>query len=115
MVLNNPAFHNADSPDNGMGGANDANQWAGSAVSNIPPPVGVEMGGDATYEMIAEAPLRLISGQTQPAGTEMDAAYADIAAHEGADPSYGARFRQKFTLEDALGSHACSLEALAGV
>jgi aldehyde dehydrogenase (NAD+) len=24
---------------------------------------------------------------------------------------YGARFRQKFTLEDAIGSHACSLEA----
>jgi hypothetical protein len=24
-------------------------------------------------------------------------------------------FRQKFTLEDAIGSHACSLEALAGV
>jgi hypothetical protein len=23
---------------------------------------------------------------------------------------YGARFRQKFTLEDAIGSHACSLE-----
>jgi hypothetical protein len=28
---------------------------------------------------------------------------------------YGARFRQKFTLEDAIGSHACSLEALACV
>jgi hypothetical protein len=29
------------------------------------------------------------------------------------DPTclYGARFRQKFTLEDAIGSHACSLEA----
>jgi hypothetical protein len=24
---------------------------------------------------------------------------------------YGARFQQKFTLEDAIGSHACSLEA----
>jgi hypothetical protein len=24
---------------------------------------------------------------------------------------HGARFRQKFTLEDAIGSHACSLEA----
>jgi hypothetical protein len=24
-------------------------------------------------------------------------------------PSYGARFRQKSTLEDAIGSHACSL------
>jgi NAD-dependent SIR2 family protein deacetylase len=24
---------------------------------------------------------------------------------------YGARFRQKFTIEDAIGSHACSLEA----
>jgi hypothetical protein len=24
---------------------------------------------------------------------------------------YGARFRLKFTLEDAIGSHACSLEA----
>jgi hypothetical protein len=24
---------------------------------------------------------------------------------------YGVRFRQKFTLEDAIGSHACSLEA----
>jgi hypothetical protein len=28
---------------------------------------------------------------------------------------HGARFRQKFTLEDAIGSHACSLEALACV
>jgi hypothetical protein len=28
------------------------------------------------------------------------------------DKVYGARFRQKFTLEDAIGSHACSLEAL---
>jgi hypothetical protein len=27
----------------------------------------------------------------------------------------GARFRQAFTLEDAIGSHACSLEALACV
>ena len=27
------------------------------------------------------------------------------------DAVYGARFRQKFTLEDAIGSHACSLEA----
>jgi hypothetical protein len=27
------------------------------------------------------------------------------------DTLYGARFRQKFTLEDAIGSHACSLEA----
>jgi hypothetical protein len=27
------------------------------------------------------------------------------------DKRYGARFRQKFTLEDAIGSHACSLEA----
>jgi hypothetical protein len=26
-------------------------------------------------------------------------------------PWHGARFRQKFTLEDAIGSHACSLEA----
>jgi actin related protein 2/3 complex subunit 2 len=25
---------------------------------------------------------------------------------------YGARFSQKFTIEDAIGSHACSLEAL---
>jgi hypothetical protein len=25
--------------------------------------------------------------------------------------AHGARFRQKFTLEDAIGSHACSLEA----
>jgi hypothetical protein len=24
---------------------------------------------------------------------------------------HGARFRQRFTLEDAIGSHACSLEA----
>jgi hypothetical protein len=28
---------------------------------------------------------------------------------------HGARFRQKFTLEDAIGSHTCSLEDLAGV
>jgi hypothetical protein len=28
-------------------------------------------------------------------------------------PLCGARFRHKFTLEDAIGSHACSLEALA--
>jgi hypothetical protein len=28
---------------------------------------------------------------------------------------YGEHFRQNFTLEDAIGSHACSLEALAGV
>jgi phosphoribosylformylglycinamidine synthase len=28
---------------------------------------------------------------------------------------YGARFRQKFTLEDAIGFKACSLDALAGV
>jgi hypothetical protein len=28
---------------------------------------------------------------------------------------YGARFRQKSTLDDAIGSHACSLEALACV
>jgi hypothetical protein len=28
---------------------------------------------------------------------------------------YGARFRQKFTLEDAIGSHACSLEATTRV
>jgi hypothetical protein len=26
---------------------------------------------------------------------------------------HGARFRQKFTLEDAIGSHTCSLEAPA--
>jgi hypothetical protein len=31
------------------------------------------------------------------------------------DRWYGARFRQKFTLEDAIGSHACSLEALVCV
>jgi hypothetical protein len=30
-------------------------------------------------------------------------------------PLHGARFRQKLTLEDAIGSHACSLEALACV
>jgi hypothetical protein len=29
----------------------------------------------------------------------------------GEAAKYGARFRQKFTLEDAIGSHACSLEA----
>jgi hypothetical protein len=27
----------------------------------------------------------------------------------------GPFFQQKFTLEDAIGSHACSLEALTGV
>jgi hypothetical protein len=31
----------------------------------------------------------------------------------GAGSLHGARFRQKFTLEDAIGSHYCSLEALA--
>jgi hypothetical protein len=29
----------------------------------------------------------------------------------GMSTRHGARFRQKFTLEDAIGSHACSLEA----
>jgi ribonuclease T2 len=29
--------------------------------------------------------------------------------------AYGARFQQKFTPDDDIGSHACSLEALAGV
>jgi hypothetical protein len=33
------------------------------------------------------------------------------AAALGTSGVYGARFRQKFTLEDAIGSHACSLEA----
>jgi hypothetical protein len=35
----------------------------------------------------------------------------------GADDSlvYDARFRQKYTLEDTIGSHACSLEVLARV
>jgi arylsulfatase A-like enzyme len=28
---------------------------------------------------------------------------------------YGVRFRQEFTLEDAIGSHACSLEVRTGV
>jgi hypothetical protein len=29
--------------------------------------------------------------------------------------AYGARFRQRFTLADAIGSHVCSLEALTCV
>jgi hypothetical protein len=37
------------------------------------------------------------------------------ASGAGAVARYGARFRQRFTLEDAIGSHTCSLEALASV
>jgi hypothetical protein len=37
----------------------------------------------------------------------------DVKALRGAVKlRHGSRFRQKFTLEDAIGSHACSLEAL---
>jgi hypothetical protein len=39
----------------------------------------------------------------------------DSAALGLAELGCGTSFRQKFTLEDAIGSHACLLEALAGV
>jgi hypothetical protein len=40
----------------------------------------------------------------------------DLTIIERPNPGWhGALFRQKFILEDAIGSHACSLEARAGV
>jgi hypothetical protein len=38
-----------------------------------------------------------------------------VSLKESIEGLYGAHFRQNFTLDDAFGSHACSLEALACV
>jgi hypothetical protein len=82
--------------------------------SQIPTPVyiGAQLkankNGDTVFTIAAEKEHAELMTKLLDCGANVD-------CRNGAGSSallvYGALFRQKFTLEDAIGSHACSLEA----